>query len=167
MRMLGKYKKPQTEYKLKGFTFPKGFKLLVDTREQRPLFTRLPSGLVMVSKKLDNGDYSICGFESSFAIERKQISDFCGYVGKEREKTVEKMERFKDMEWVGLVIEARESELLRHQEFSQVHPESIRQALVSFEVRYGIHIFHSNKREDLARYILDRAIKFYQIKHEV
>jgi ERCC4-type nuclease len=167
MRMR-RYKKPSTEdYKLKGFSFPKGFILLQDTREARPLFNRVPPGLTIKSISLKNGDYSIEGFQDCFAVERKQISDFVSYVGKERDKTVEKMLRFRDMEWVGLVIEAKEADLLQPQEFSKVSPEAIRQALVSFEIRYGVHVYYSSKRDEISRWLLDRAIKFYSIKHEV
>lgn len=50
-------------------------RIVVDTREQRPLnFGRLP----LVRKKLDFGDYSLRGFESRVAVERKSIQDLWG-----------------------------------------------------------------------------------------
>jgi len=155
------------EYKLKGFNFPDGFVLISDTREQRPLFTRLPSGLVIKSIALKDGDYSIQGFEDKFAIERKGISDLVSYCASERTRTIQKMERFKDFDFVGLVIEARESDLLKPFEFSKVSPEAIRQTLVSFEIRSGVHIYYSSSRESIGRWVLDRAIKFYNVKREV
>jgi DNA excision repair protein ERCC-4 len=155
------------DYKLKSIDFPEGFVLLQDTREQRPLFTRLPSGLVVKSCTLHDGDYSIMGFESSFAIERKQISDFCGYCGSEHDRTAAKMKRFRDFEFVGLVIEAKEKELLQFQQFSKVHPEVLRSALVSFEVRYGVHVHYSTDRNDISRWMLDRCVKYWKMKHEI
>lgn len=147
---------------------PDGFILLQDTREQKPLFIdgTFPE-LVIVTTTLNQGDYSIRGFEDKFCIERKQISDFYGYIGKERIKTTEKMEKFKGMEWVGLVVEASEADLLTGFIMSKVSPETARQALVSFEVRYGVHVYYSRSREDIARWVLDRAIKFYKIQREV
>ena len=44
--------------------------------------------------------------------------------------------------------------------------EAARQALVSFEIRYGVHVYYSRSRKDIARWILDRAIKFYKVQRE-
>jgi DUF917 family protein len=41
------------------------------------------------------------------------------------------------------------------------------QALVSFELRYGVHVYYSRCRQDIARWVLDRAIKFYKLQREV
>jgi len=162
------YRKRCKEWKMKGWTFPQGFTVLQDTREQKsPLLSRLPSGLCIMSTCLPVGDYSIQGHESRFAIERKQLSDFCTYVGVERDKTVIKMEKMAEMEWAGLVVEVDEDKLIRPQEFSKIAPETIRQALVSFEVRYGIHLYLNSDRDAVARWMIDRMLKFYQIKREV
>ena len=69
--------------------------------------------------------------------------------------------------FVGLVIEATEADLLTGYIMSRVSPETARQALVSFEVRYGVNIYYSRSRPGIARWILDRAIKFYKIQREV
>ena len=123
----------------------------------------------MTSAALKNGDYSIYGFEDKFAVERKGIGDFFQYIAADRDKTTVKMARFKDMiragGWAGLAIEHPEKDILRPQEFTKVSPEVARAALVSFEVRYGIHVYFGN-RDDCGRWILDRAIKFWNIKHE-
>lgn len=158
---------------LKPFKIPQGFTLIIDTREQRPLFTssNKPKDLPILSQKLNYGDYSIRGFTDKFAIERKQISDFYSYIGKEREKTVQKMNEFdaiiKSGGWVGLIIECSEEEILWGLMISKVSPEVARQAINSFRVRYNIHIYYSKNRDDLCRFTLDSAIKFYNIQREV
>ena len=43
------------------------------------------------------------------------------------------------------------------------HPEHIRMALVSFEVRYGVRVMYQKDRRHLGRWVLDRGMKFYQI----
>jgi ERCC4-type nuclease len=167
--MRGRERPYDYNFKLKAIDFPEGFVLLQDTREQRPLFSskRLPSGLVIKSIALQDGDYSISGFEKQFAIERKGLSDLYSYCSSERQKTVAKMHRFAGFEYVGLVIEDRESEVLVPQQYSRVSPEVIRQSIVSFELRYNIHVYYNNDTNAIARHILDRAVKFYRIKHEV
>jgi len=139
--------------------------LVQDTREQRPLFARIPKGLTVCSTTLTRGDYSVKGFEDKICFERKSM-DLWPYCSSEREKTVKKMLQFKSMEFVGLIIELKEHEIYQFQQYSRVHPEVIRGALISFAVRYGVHIYMGS-RENCARYLLDHAVKFYNIKKEV
>lgn len=157
-------------YSLKPFNLPEGFVIVQDTREQRPLFDHPQDGLEVVKDTLHYGDYSIRGFETMFTVERKQISDFYSYIGKERDRTVKKMEQFKEIVscggFVGLVIEASECDVLSGYIMSRVSPEVARQALVSFEVRYGVHCYYSNYRKDIARWVIDRAVKFYRVMRE-
>jgi ERCC4-type nuclease len=156
---------------LKPVKIPDGFVLVQDTREQRPLFSDPTDGLVVVTDTLHLGDYSIRGFEDKFVVERKQISDFYSYIGKQRERTVRKMQQFRQVVtsggYVALVIEASECDLLCGYIMSRVSPETARQALVSFEIRYGVHCYYSKSRTDIARWVLDRAIKFYRIMREI
>ena len=155
---------------LKPFNLPEGFVLVQDTREQKPLFGRPQDGLEVVTDTLHYGDYSVRGFETMFTVERKQISDFYSYIGKERVRTVKKMEQFKEIVscggFVGLVIEASECDVLSGYIMSRVSPEVARQALVSFEIRYGVHCYYSNYRKDIERWVLDRAVKFYRVMRE-
>lgn len=123
-----------------------------------------------VNKALYNGDYSILGLENYFTIERKMISDFLLYIGRERNtKTVHKLGRFKYMisrgGWVGLIIEAAEKELMRGSMYSKITPEMIRQALISMRVRWGIHVYFNPDRGCLKRFVVDHAIKFWNIWH--
>lgn len=154
-----------TSYTLKPTPIPPGFTLVVDTREQRPLFTRVPKGLTIRSSTLHDGDYSIAGFEDKICFERK-AHDIFPYCSSEHDKTKAKMERFKSFEFVGLIIELKEHEILQFQERTKVHPEVVRAALTSFEVRYGVHVYYGT-RDNCARWMLDRAVKYYNVKHEV
>jgi ERCC4-type nuclease len=163
-----KFSKP---YELKPTVIPPDFVLIQDTREQRPLFTRIPKGLTIQSATLKDGDYSIRGFESSFAIERKNISDLYPYCSTEREKTLIKMQRFRKMVdsggWVGLCIEEKESTVYQHQVFTKIHPENVRGAIISFAIRYHINVYFAGNRDNAGRWILDHAVKFYRVKHEI
>lgn len=153
-------------YILKPTIIPSDMVVVVDTREQRPLFNtqRIMKGLTITSGTLSNGDYSIRGFEDKICFERKS-ADIFSYCSSEHDKTVAKMKRLKEYEFAGLIIERKESELFQFQEHSQAHPEVIRAALISFEIRYGVHIYYGN-RDTCARWMLDRMVKFWQVKHE-
>lgn len=156
---------------LKPYKFPSGFYLIVDTREQLPLFTNPIEGLEIIRRKVDYGDYTIKGFEEYVAIERKQMSDLYSYVGKEREKTIVKMKQFEKMVqangFVALVIEASEEEVYSGYGYSKVSPEAVRQSLASFRVRFGVHIYMNESREAIERFVLDCAIKFYKSRRAV
>jgi len=155
------------KYDLKPFKIPDDMVVIVDTREQQPLFDHPVEGLTILNRKLDNGDYSIQGFEDRFCIERKKISDFYGYIGKERKKTVKKLERMLQYDFAGLVIEASEADILSGYVMSKVPPECARQSIVAFEIRYGLHVYYSRSRQDISRWCLDRMIKFWRVAHEL
>lgn len=165
-------RRPIEQNPLKPFVFPSGFVLIQDTREQLPLFdgSDIPEGLVIESQSLRDGDYSVLGLTHMVAFERKRISDFFSYIGRDRERTTRKMERFREIVdrggFVGLVVEASEGDLLNGYHMSSVPPETVRQTLVSFEVRYGVHCYYSRDRKDVCRWVLDRAIKAYRMWHE-
>jgi len=159
-----RYNKP---YKLKSFIFPPEMIVLVDTREQVPIFgVRLPKGLTVRTEKLDTGDYSLSGFKDKFCVERKMISDLISFCTTEREKTKLKLERMSKMDWSALVIEAKESELYHPYLNSTVSPEVVRQSLVSFSIRWGVHVYVGN-RENCCRFILDHCIKYYRVQKEL
>jgi len=151
---------------LKPYKFPEGMVLVVDTREQMPLFHKLPKGLVLTRDTLHHGDYSIKGFEDKFFIERKQISDLIPYLVKDHDKTRVKLDKCKDFLFKGLVIEASEADVLSPQMFTQATPEQVRQNLVSLEIRFGLNVYYSRSRKDIERWILDRCIKFVKIMRE-
>ena len=153
-------------YRLRPCVFPKDFVLVVDTREQNPLCSNV-KGLTVCRDTLKNGDYSIRGFENRFAVERKKVSDFFSYIGKERRRTVAKLKRFKNYDFSGLVIEASLDDLLSPQMYTQVSPETARQFLVSVNLRYGIHVFCDRQRKNIEMWLLDRAIKFFNMNREV
>jgi ERCC4-type nuclease len=158
-------------YTLKPTVIPPDFTLLVDTREQRHLFTRIPKGLTIQSTTLSNGDYSIRGFQDMFCVERKFAGDLYSYCSTEREKTKAKMQRFRQMVdmggWVGLVIEDKESNIYQPQQFTEVSPERVRGAIISFAIRYHVQVYFAGTRENASRFILDHAVRFFNVQKEV
>lgn len=157
----------RVNYTLRPFKFPEDMTIIIDTREQTsPLFTRYPPGLTVTSKKLDVGDYSILGFEEKgITVERKQLSDLVSFVSREYvSKTKAKMDRMSEFEWAGLLVEVdKESTLYKPYAFSQVSPESVRQALTAFRVDWGIHVIIGDK-ETICRHLIDVFIRYYRMK---
>ena len=153
---------------MKPYRFPSGFVLIQDTREQLPLFEEVPKGLSILRSTLHFGDYSIKGFETKFGVERKQMSDLYSYVGKERARTVKKLEQLRKLDFAALIVEVSFEDLKIPYSFSsRITPEMIRQFIVSVNIRYGVHVYCDKDRGNLEMYLLDRAIKYYRIQREV
>jgi len=156
-------------YKFKPIEFPSEMCLIVDCREQQsPLFLdrTAPKGLMVMRDTLKDGDYGLRCF-NNFFIEKKYHGDLFNYCTKEYEsKTRPKMERFKKIidkgGWVGLVIEDTMSNIFKWQDYTNASPESVRWALASFSLRYGVHVHFGGNRENTARWIMVVCPRFNQ-----
>jgi ERCC4-type nuclease len=151
----------------KPYKIPEDFALVIDTREQKPLFDPAPEGLVIVRKALKHGDYSVSGLEDFIGIERKRMSDLMSYIGSERDRTVRKLEAMRPLEFRALVVEEPWDDVFLPKAHSQLSPDVIRAALVSFNVRFGLHIFMHPHRSAIERWTLDRLIYFFNNKRKV
>ena len=166
------FDKQQTikEIKFKPVTIPNGFTLIIDTREQQRLFVRPPKGLPVIVDTLKHGDYSIKGFEDKVCIERKQMSDYLTYIGKDRDKTAEKLSYMKDFYFAALVIEldrierndSEEKASFRIPSWSKLKIEHIIGFEKSARVKYGVHIFKSFSRKHCERFILHHLTYAYE-----
>lgn len=153
------------------FDFPNGFISIIDTREQErgdPLFLkRPPKGLVMVRDSLKVGDYSVRGFEEGgITIERKKIPDLLNCLGNDRERFKRELIWMKEYEWKAIVIEGSEGDLYQYHDFSLMDPNSVRQSIVSINIRYGVQFYYQADRGKLERWVLDHLIKFWRVKRE-
>ena len=155
---------------LKSVVLPKDMIILVDTREQQPLFTGNPQAHL---DTVHHGDYTIKGFEPYFAIERKKQSDLWTYCSSEMNtRTKRKMGEFNQIVrgggFVGLVIEASEDDLLGGYAWSgRYNPNVVRGAIASFEVDYGVNVYYSRDRQAIERWILDRMVRFWENMHKI
>jgi len=126
----------------KRFKIPPGFKLVIDTREQKPLFRNPPDDLIIVSKGLKHGDYSLVGYEDKIAIERKR-EDFWSYVGIDRSRTINKLEAMSEYLWAALVIEGDPFRI--PPQCTKLTKISIWDFFKSLSIHYGIHVFWGNR----------------------
>lgn len=149
------------------FTFPDGFILIRDTREQTGLFVKPPKGLLIMRDTLKLGDYSIKGFETFIAVERKNIDDLWTSVTVHAEEFKKKMMELSMYERAWLLIDGLESEYLAYRIDRKIHPNQVRQALAKIEGYIGIPIHQSESIESSERWILDVFIQFYKYKRGV
>lgn len=120
--------------------------IIVDTREQAPLaFPRLPSR----TGTLTQGDYSIAGLESDFAIERKSISDLVGSLTAGRERFMREVDRLRGCSFARLLIVGTEAELMAGRYRSNANPKAIVNSLHAIESR-GLPVVFATTPEDAA-----------------
>jgi len=160
----------------KPTVIPDGFILLVDTREQSPLFTGWPikkgeirthGDLIIKGVTLRVGDYSVSGYEKQVAIERKKQSDFESFIQKEYQtKTIKKLQKMSKMFFAGLVIEADEADLFEYPISPKMTREKVRAHLASMNVHYRVHVKISNNRKKLELWCLDRLTRAYRYLHD-
>jgi ERCC4-type nuclease len=146
------------------YSFPDGFVLITDTREQMGLFKKPPKGLLIVRDTLTVGDYSVKGFENEIVIERKSIPDLYNSLFSDWERELKKLCKISEYKRKWLVVEGSEDETLCWQAFSQVHPNSLRARLCAIDIRLGIPIHFATTRNNAERFILDRLIRWYRDK---
>lgn len=95
--------------------------IVVDTREKKPYSFY---GRDVVRKKMDTGDYSIEGYEDTFAIERKSLDDYLRSITHERERFEAEVQRGSAMEEFEVVIEASEEEVRQGNYYRDIPPLS-------------------------------------------
>ena len=116
---------------------------------------------------ISGADYSIKGFEDKIRIERKSQSDFYRSIGKGRERFEKTIKFLSTLEFAGLVIECSEEELLCPEtSYSNINANSIYGTIVSFQVKYGIHIYCGNRNQCRQR-LTHWLLKFYKWKRNL
>jgi DNA excision repair protein ERCC-4 len=132
--------------------------IVIDTREQDPLaFGRLQS----IRGTLMTGDYSVCGLEHLFAVERKSIADLVGCcMGENRERFERELHRLRGFRFKRLLIVGTEDEILKGDYRSNIKPQAVMATLRAFEIRYDTPVVFCDTAEAAAQRIESWAFWF-------
>lgn len=127
---------------------PPGFRIVVDTREQLPYYQGEPWA---VRATLSAGDYSLLGYESHVAIERKSLADAYGTFGRGRARFERELERLQSYSRKALLIEATYADLLDPERTdpcwrSLVRPASVEGSILAWAHRYGVDVLLAGGR---------------------
>ncbi len=122
---------------------PNNMIVVIDTREQAPY---LFSGCRTSIRKLNQGDYSLEGWEDKIAIERKSANDFFGSITQGRDRFERELERLKNYKFKGLVIEDEECNILCPEIYGRkISKNSVYGSITSMEVNYNIHVYYGSR----------------------
>ena len=112
--------------------------VIVDTREQAPFdFGQFPD-VEVTRGTLTTGDYSLAGFESVIACERKELNDLIACLQNgNRERFEKELARGAALHRFCVLVEASLEDISRHRYRSQMNPKAALQSLFAFQIRYG------------------------------
>lgn len=132
------------------------FTIIVDTREKEPY--SFPCQTLRTGLK--TGDYSLVGCETRVSVERKRSDELFLCVGRERKRFERELQRLAEFDYSAIIIEGDLQTLTRPSAFSKVSPRAVINSLVSWSVKFNIHVFFCGNR-NLARALTYRILEKY------
>ncbi len=134
--------------------------VVVDTREQLP-YQFDPERVSTVRRALPAGDYSLVGFETRAAIERKSLDDFVGTVIRARFRFEHELLSLAGYELGCVVVEASMADVLEHRYRAGVHPNAVLGAAFAIYVDHRVPVFFAGERLMACRLVEGLLARFY------
>ncbi len=134
-------------------------KILIDSREQKPLEFDFPYVEEIRVEKLEVGDYTVeynDGYRPPVIFEKKSIPDLFGTLSKGHKRFKKEISRAKDLNIkLILIIEGTLSKVLKGYEHSTLSGISIVRTVFSLLLRHGLFPWFAKDREEMSRYIYE------------
>ena len=140
-------------------------KIIIDTREQKPLVFNHRFITDVEVKGLSVGDYGAMSLEYVHPVvfELKSINDLYGTLSGGYERFKAEIERAKEQNTkIIIIVEGHLKRILMGTAFSKRTPESIVYQLFTLRVRYDVETVFCANREEMAEYIT----QFYIAHHK-
>lgn len=142
--------------------------IIEDSREQTPLCFDGFKGVSVIRKGLKTGDYSVSGYEDRLCFERKATGDAVSTLINGHTRFLKEMERMRDFEVNYILIEHSPSVLYNYcaRHGWQNKFDVVIQSLLAYAYHYHCRIRFCKDREDMAKYIVNKAREFLKEKGE-
>lgn len=113
-------------------------------------------------------DYSICGLEGRFQIERKSKVDLYGTLGQRRDEFEAEIKRLnEDCDYAAVIVEADWESLLRQPPNSQVLPKVVSRTVLSWSIRYPrVHWWMCMNRRHAELVAFHLMMRFWKLNNE-
>ncbi len=135
-------------------------RVVVDTREQQP-YQFDPAHVTSVRRALPVGDYSLEGYETAMAIERKSLDDFVGSVIASRERFARELRALAEYDLGCVVVEGSLEDVLARRYRSGAHPSSVFGAALSIIVDHGVAVFFCGDRQIACRFVQGLLCRYH------
>jgi len=141
-------------------------KIVIDTREQKPLDFSRWAEVEVVRGTLKTGDYAPLGYEDRVAIERKSADDLVASVIHGRDRFERELARGRELEHFCIVVECSMVDIARHRYKSKACPESVLQSLLTFQIRYGVPTLWADSPEGASYVVKSLCSKYVRECHK-
>lgn len=164
------------------------FSIIIDTREQAPFqfqnFIADSIHRVQISSSPDvysipslyiptevsglkTGDYSIPGFESEIAVERKSLTDLYGTIGSGRNRFVRELERLSAMKVAAVVIESNMDYAMKYPPAnSRLPPKAVFRSINAWEQEFPTIHWHWMSDKSFAEHKTFRILERFWKKRQ-
>ena len=132
--------------------------IVIDTREKHPYSFSTPTA----RRKLEAGDYSIEGFETVAAIERKELNDYVQTVIYRKERFGKELAKLAHYRLKAIVVEASMSDILAGLYEGHVAPQSVIGATVGIILGFGVPVYFACNRQIALHFTETLLTKFYE-----
>jgi len=133
--------------------------LYIDTREQRALSFAGYSGIFILRKKLDFGDYGMRfsdGWTVPVVFERKSIPDVFGTLTKGHDRFKRELARSKKNGYkLMVIIEGPIAKVIEGVWKSKIQGIAIVRSLFTYLVKYDVYLIFAKDREEASRFIIE------------
>jgi DNA excision repair protein ERCC-4 len=136
-------------------------RIVIDTREQLP-YTFDPGRIQSIRRVLPAGDYSIEGYETSVAVERKSIDDFVSTVIRGRKRFHKELRLLAEYEHACVVVEASLREIIQREYRSNAHPSAVLGAAMSIIIDFNVPVFFCADRQVACRFVEEYLLRVHR-----
>lgn len=133
--------------------------ILRDTREQNPLDRWFTPAVTVQVASIGTGDYTVAGYSSQIAIERKSLPDLVHCCGADRERFMDQMRRMRDYRVKVLVVEALEEAVWAGAYRSSIDCKSVIGAVRAIAMDYGVSTFWCGNPKGAAQLVEWMALR--------
>lgn len=135
--------------------------VVVDTREQEP-YSFAAERFDTIRHALPAGDYSLAGFETDVAVERKTLEDFVHTVIRERDRFRAEILKLSTYSFACVVVEANVEDVLSGAYPSGAHPSSVLGAALSIIIDYGVPVYFCSNRQVACRFTCELLLRYFR-----
>lgn len=135
--------------------------VIIDTREQEP-YGFDPMWVAPVRRALPAGDYSLVGYETAVAVERKTLDDFVATAVRARERFARELRALAAYDLGCVVVEATVEDLLARRYRSGAHPHAVFGATVSIVVDHGVPVYFCGDRQIACRFVEALLLRYHR-----
>ncbi len=140
--------------------------IVIDTREQRPYtFSTVRVGGV-VHAALPAGDYSLQGYETQIAIERKSLPDYISTVIHAKDRFRRELTLLKTYPRAWIVVEGALDDLLHGRYDARVTPQALLAITASLMTHYAIPVLFAGDRPSACALVEELLVQWHAFQEQ-